>query len=143
MCPLCRQEPTRDNHSPEEPRREPSAAMNPARPNVELMTNEEVIARLERLLDIHVLRRELEQVSTIFLCLDTSDMGIEKGILHIHRLIDEGDIDLFHCIELDVDCPFMCDDEKQNIQRLFNIMIPRPYRWLRPPRRNSNINFIP
>ena len=117
--------------------------MNPVRPNLELMTNEEVIARLERLLDLHVLRRELEQVSTIFLCLDASDMGIEKGILHIHRLIDEGDIDLFHCIELDVDCPSMCDDEKQTIQRLFNIMIPRPYRWLRPPRRNSNINFIP
>ena len=141
-CPLCRQEPARDNHPPEERRREPPAAMNPARPNLELMTNEEVIARLERLLDLHVLRRELEQVSTIFLCLDASDMGIEKGILHIHRLIVEGDIDLFHCIELDVNCPSMCDDEKQTIQCLFNIMIPRPYRWLRPPRRNSNINFF-
>ena len=150
-CPLCRQETAR-----QAPRPVPLAAgaaaaaaavdpneQPPRRPNLELMTNEEVIARLERLLDLHVLRRELEQVSTLFLCLDASDMGIEKGILHIHRLIDEGDIDLFHCIELDVDCPSMCDDEKQTIQRLFNIMIPRPYRWLRPPRRNSNINFIP
>ena len=152
-CPLCRQEPAR-----QAPRPAPldagaadaaaAAAVDrndppPRRPNLEDMSNQEVIARLEGLLDIDVLRHELERVSTHFFCLDESGMGIEKGILYIHRLIVEGDIDLFHCIELDVDCPSMCDDEKQSIQRLFNIMIPRPYRWLRPPRRNSNINFLP
>ena len=146
-CPLCRKETAR-----QVPRSVPLAVgaasvdhndPPPRRPNLENMSNEEVIARLEGLLDINVLRHELERVSTHFFCLDESDMGIEKGILCIHRLITEGDIDLFHCIELDVDCPSMCDDEKQTIQRLFNIMIPGPYRWLRPPRRNSNINFIP
>ena len=153
-CPLCRQEPARQAPSPvpldagaaDAAAAAAAADRNdppPRRPNLEDMSNQEVIARLEGLLDIDVLRHELERVSTHFFCLDESGMGIEKGILCIHRLITEGDIDLFHCIELDVDCPSMCDDEKQSIQRLFNIMIPRPYRWLRPPRRNSNINFIP
>ena len=76
-CPLCRQEPARENNPPEEPRRVPLAAVDPReqpprRPNLEIMTNEEVIARLERLLDINVLRRELDQVSNRFLCLDES-----------------------------------------------------------------------
>ena len=61
----------------------------PRRPILENMSNEEVIARLEGLLDINVLRHELERVSNHFFCLDESDMGIEKSILHIHRLITE------------------------------------------------------
>ena len=149
-CPLCRQEPARQVPRPTpltaaaDPNEQP-----PRRPNLETMSNEEVIARLEGLLDINVLRHELERVSNHFFCLDESGMGIEKGILHIYRLITEGK--LYHCIELDVDCTTMNDEEKQTIQLLYNMMIPRPYRWLRPPYRSeiplrmivgSNINFV-
>ena len=153
-CPLCRQEPAR-----QVPRPAPLAAaasvdpneQPPRRPNLETMSNDEVIARLEGLLDINVLRHELERVSNHFFCLDESGMGIEKGILHIHQLILEGEIELYHCLELDVDRTTLNDEERQTVQLLFNIMIPRPYRWVRPPYRSeiplcmivgSNINFV-
>ena len=155
--PLCRQEPAR-----QVPRPVPIAAadadaaadpneQSPRRPNLETMSNEEVISRLEGLLDINVLRHELERVSNHFLCLDESGMGIQKGILHIHRLIVEGEIEIYHCIELDVDCTTMNDEERQTIQLLYNIIIPRLYCWLRPPYGSeiplrmivgSNINFV-
>ena len=153
-CPLCRQAPRPVPLAASAAADDAAADRNdppPRRPNLETMSNEEVIARLEGLLDINVLRHELERVSTHFFCLDESGMGIEKGILHIHRLITEGDIQLYHCIELDVDCPTMCDEEKRDIVNLYNILIPRPYRWLRPPFRSdiplrtiagSNINFV-
>ena len=150
-CPLCRQV-----HRPVPLAAAAAAAVDPdeqppRRPNLENMSSEEVIARLEGLLDINVLRQELERVSNHFFCLDESGIGIEKGILHIYRLISEGDIQLYHCIELDVDCPTMCDEEKQDKVNIYNILIPRPYRWLRPPFRSdiplrtivgSNINFV-
>ena len=155
-CPLCRQETARQAPRPVPLAAGAAAAVDPneqppRRPILENMSKEEVIARLEGLLDINVLRHELERVSNHFFCLDESGMGIEKGILHIHRLITEGDIQLYHCVELDVDCTTMCDEEKRDIVNLYNILIPRPYRWLRPPFRSdiplrkiagSNINFV-
>lgn len=54
----------------EEPMQEKGTVANPIlSPNLENMTNEEVIARLERLLDVNQLRSEMQRVS-IFLFLE-------------------------------------------------------------------------
>ena len=147
-CPLCRSEnPTSAIQLQREERPiQLQREEQPRRPNLESMSIAEVVARLEGLLDMDVLQRELEQVSSMFLCIEP--LGVQKAIFIICTLVANNEIDLYHCLELDVDCTTFTESEKQTISSLYNIITRSTLQtsivttFLRPVGRNSNINFV-
>ena len=141
-CPLCRSENPTSAIQLQQPQ-----PQQPHRPNLANMSIAEVITRLEGLLDINVLQRELEQVSNMFLCIEP--FGVEKAILIMSTLVTTNELEIYHCLELNVDCTALTDLEKQTISSLYNIitrstlltsLITRS--TLRPLGRHSNINFV-
>ena len=89
---------------------EPQALANTLEvPDLENLSNAGIIARLERLLDVNELRREMEQVSNFFII--RGRISVELATLNLLQLCNERLLRCNKAIDVDVDHIMLREEE--------------------------------